>query len=81
VKTKEKNIAKIAASIISTMSDQGSVNPVFDDKFKAFREDLLPLFQVGINLPFRKNMNLVNSFYSFVKCTFFLNMATETYTV
>ena len=35
-------IAELVVSIIATMSDQGSVNPVFNDRLQKIREELLP---------------------------------------
>ena len=41
-KDREKNFAKLICSFKTTMSDFGSVNPLFNSKFKEMRELLLP---------------------------------------
>ncbi|XP_047126660.1 uncharacterized protein LOC100206568 [Hydra vulgaris] len=41
-KDKEKDFAKLICSFKTTMSDLGSINPLFNSKFKEMRELLLP---------------------------------------
>ncbi|MES9884866.1 MAG: hypothetical protein ABW185_28810 [Sedimenticola sp.] len=74
-----KEVAKLIVSIIATMSDQGSVNPVFNDKLQTIREDLLPVvFEHWDTIPddMKQEMSKLLSF--FCKMHIFVNMASET---
>lgn len=41
--TETENTAKLLASLKTTMSDQGPINPLFNQQLKTMREDLLPV--------------------------------------
>ena len=75
----DTDIAKLIVSIIATMSDQGSVNPVFNEKFKKIREDLLPIvFQHWDTLSPETKQEMGTLFSFFCKMHIFVNMANET---
>lgn len=74
----DEKVAALVKSIVATMSDQGSVNPLFNDKFQVFREDLLPLaYDRWDEMSDNERKSLGEVFNFFCKMHIFVNMATE----
>lgn len=74
----DKSFSKLVATIISTMSDQGATNPVFNRQLEELRQSLLPdVLKNWDEMPEinRKEMGRVASF--FCKMHVFVNMASE----
>jgi hypothetical protein len=42
LKEKDMNIKHLITSIIGTMSDQSTVNPVFNERLQSLRQEILP---------------------------------------
>jgi len=75
---KRKNLSKIVAAIIASMSDQGSVNHVFNQRFEEFRQDLLPTaFDNWETLSLYEQQCLGKLFSFFCKMHLFVNFASE----
>lgn len=74
----QTTIAQLVVSLISTMSDQGSVNPVFNTKLQKVREDLLPIVYENWNTLSAESKQEMSTLFSFFcKMHIFVNMASE----
>ena len=71
-------MANLVASITNTMSDQGSVNPVFNTALSEMRSDFLPIFiDNWFNLKDETKANLKSMGNLFCKMHLLVNFATE----
>ena len=74
----QSEIARLVHSIVSTMSDQGSVNPLFNEKLQKLRENLLPLvYEHWDTLAPEIQEEMSTLFSFFCKMHIFVNMASE----
>ncbi|XP_065646071.1 uncharacterized protein LOC136076670 [Hydra vulgaris] len=78
-KDREKNFAKLICSFKTTMSDLGSVNPLFNSKFKEMRELLLPkVIEHWDSLTIEQKNEFKDMSNFFCKLHLLANFATET---
>ena len=76
---KEKDFAKLITSITNTMSDMGPVNPLFNKKLQAFRENLLPtVIDKWDNLTQEEKDSFIQMGNFFCKLHLLTNFVTET---
>ena len=67
----EAKIAELVVSIIATMSDQGSVNPVYNERLQKIREELLPVaFENWDTMSHKVRQEMGKLFSFFVKCIY-----------
>ncbi|XP_065679669.1 uncharacterized protein LOC136094052 [Hydra vulgaris] len=78
-KDKEKDLAKLICSFKTTMLDLGSVNPLFNSKFKEMRELLLPkVIEHWDYLTIKQKNDFKDMSNVFCKLHLLTNFATET---
>jgi E1A/CREB-binding protein len=78
-KDREKDFAKLICSFKTTMSDLGSVNPLFNNKFKEMRELLLPkVIEHWDSLAIEQKNEFKDMSNFFCKLHLLTNFATET---
>lgn len=76
--TDSETVAKLVCSITSTMSDQGSVNPVFNRQLTELKQNFLPEAFLSWDTLDEKVRNEVSKISSyFCKMHIFVNMASE----
>ena len=79
VEDKVTNFEKLICSIKNTMSDLGPVNPLFNEKFKAVREEMLPRIIVNWDsMDEQYKSQLLDMGNFFCKLHLLSNFATET---
>jgi E1A/CREB-binding protein len=75
---RDAKVAKLIASLTNTMSDQGSVNPVFNSALADLRSDLLPVvIDNWLDLSEESQTNLRPMGNFFCKMHLLVNFATE----
>ena len=75
---RDAKVAKLIASLTNTMSDQGSVNPVFNSALADLRSDLLPIvIDNWLDLSEESQTNLRSMGNFFCKMHLLVNFATE----
>ncbi|CAG2230236.1 unnamed protein product [Mytilus edulis] len=71
-------VSRLTCSIVSTMSDQGAANPLFNQKLKEFKESLLPdIVENWENLDINTQTEMAKMSSFFCKMHIFVNMASE----
>ncbi|VDI71580.1 E1A/CREB-binding protein [Mytilus galloprovincialis] len=71
-------VSRLTCSIVSTMSDQGAANPLFNQQLKEFKESLLPdIVENWENLDINTQTEMAKMSSFFCKMHIFVNMASE----